>query len=140
MTFQEDRSHAASSHSRKQRSSVVMSLAKQFTGRFSGRRAVIGLVVLAVLCTVAIGLQERHSAPLAAATHNSQVEAGLGTLPAERQVKAELRTQTWLRILGARLIQRAFWLKPWPWIGIGVLGFGGLAWALIWGSRTRGRD
>jgi hypothetical protein len=54
------------------------------------------------------------------------------TLPEERQ--------TWLHRLGARIIQRAFWIEPWPWIGGGLLGFGGLAWGLIWASRQKRRD
>jgi len=134
MTFQKDRSHAASSHSCERRSSAVTSLARQLPGRFSGRRAVIGLIVLAVLCTVALGLQERRSAPLTAATGDSPLEAG------PRALRSERRTQTWVYKLGARVTQRAFWLKPWPWVGIGMLGFGALSWGLIWGSKEKRRD
>jgi hypothetical protein len=99
----------------------------------SHTRTVMGLLVLAVLCTVALGLQERRSTPLTASTRDSPVETGLATPSAERSALP------WLRKLGMRLTRRAFWIEPWPWIGVGVLGFGGLAWALIWGSR-KGRD
>jgi hypothetical protein len=91
---------------------------------------VIGLIVLAVLCTVALGLQERRSAPLAASTPDSPLETGPRTLSAERQ--------TGLQELVTRFTQRAFWLKPWPWIGVGMLGFGLLTWGLIWGTRRKG--
>ena len=35
---------------------------------------------------------------------------------------------------------RAFWYKPWPWIGIGLAGFGVLAWGLYRGMRRMERN
>jgi hypothetical protein len=89
-------------------------------------RFVIGLILLAVLCTVALGLQERRSAPLQAYSPASPVEAGPGP---------RAWTAAWERI-GTP----AFWLRPWPWMVVGLIGFGLLAWGLIWGIQRMDRN
>ena len=100
--------------------------------RTSRSRAVIVLIVLAVLCTLALWLQERRSAPLSAYAPVS---------PLDRAPRALARAE---RALGPmplvrRLGTRAFWLQPWPWIVVGLVGFGGLAWGLVWGFHRMER-
>jgi hypothetical protein len=100
-------------------------------------RAVSGLILLAVLCTVALGLQERRSVPLAAYSPLSPL--GSGPRPLDRA----RGSQPW-RALG-EIGTRAFWLQPWPWILVGLVGFGLLAWGIAaWtarqGSRRMERD
>ena len=107
-------------------------------------RAVIGLIILAVLCTVALGLQERRSAPLAAYSIVSPVGAGPGRLHRlrdqnPRQTLRAQRLPPWLRTLN-RVERRAFWLEPWPWIVVGLAGFGLLAWGFLWQARRMERD
>jgi hypothetical protein len=93
-------------------------------------RFVIGLIVLAVLCTVALELQERRSAPLSAYSPASPAR----TAP-QTQAWAS-RARTTVRQIG----MRAFWLRPWPWIVAGLVGFGLLAWGVIWGTQRTERD
>jgi hypothetical protein len=100
-------------------------------------RAVTGLIILAILCTVALGLQERRSAPLAAYSLVSPVGGGPRTLLGLRG-QQPLRTLPWLRTLP--IGTRAFWLQPWPWVVVGLSGFGLLAWGLLWGIRRMERD
>jgi hypothetical protein len=97
-------------------------------------RVVVGLLVLAVLCTVAIGLWERRSASLAAYSPASPLRVGRS-----RQELLPQRTLRWQRAL-QRLGTRAFWLKPLPWIIVGVVGFGLLAWGIVRGIERMERD
>ena len=100
-------------------------------------RTVIGLVLLAVLCTVALGLQERRSTPLVADSPTSPVDADPRPLfPLRDQPPQEASRALLLQEIGTR----AFWLSPWPWIVVGLVGFGLLAWALTWGVRRLERD
>ena len=110
-------------------------------------RAVIGLMILAILCTVALGMQEQRSAPLAAYSPLSPLGAGPRTLPGLRDQTPRgtqgirpgpetLPARRWLKSIGTR----AFWLRPWPWIVIGLAGFGLLAWGLLWGMYRMERD
>jgi hypothetical protein len=87
----------------------------------SQSRFVLTLVVVAVLCTAAIGFVERRSVPLAAYSPVSPVDA------APRVQRAQLL----LRRALTRFSQPRFWQNPWPWIAIGLVGFGLLAWGLI---------
>jgi hypothetical protein len=94
------------------------------------RRFAIGLIVLAILCTVALGLQERRSAPLAAYSPLSPVDAA----------PRAMRPLQTLRQALARASQWPAWRTPWPWIVIGLVGFGGLAWGLIRIAQRAERD
>jgi hypothetical protein len=100
--------------------------------RSSRSRAVIGLVVLAVLCTVALWLQERRSAPLAAYSPLSPVSRNSRALAWAERALGPLP-------LVQRLSTRSFWLQPWPWVVVGLVGFGLLAWGLIWGFQRMER-
>ena len=103
-------------------------------------RAVIGLILLSILCTMALGLQERRSAPLAAYSPASPPgSAPPGSVPRPLQ---GLRTLELFQSLGVvqRVGTRAFWLGPWPWVVVGLIGFGLLAWVLVWGVRRMERD
>ena len=93
-------------------------------------RFVVGLILLAILCTVALGLQEKRSAPLAAYSPVSPIQSAPRTLAWTRRVQDAVQ----------QLGTRAFWLAPWPWIVIGLLGFGLLAWGWIWGQQRMERD
>ena len=86
-------------------------------------RVVVGLILAAVVCTLALWLQEQRSAPLTAYS------------PASLLLAQDRVHQT-----RARLFHRAFWLEPWPWIAVGLAGFGLLAWGIVWGIETRERD
>jgi hypothetical protein len=96
-------------------------------------RAITGLILLALIATVALGLQERRSAPLSAYSPASPVRSGRPTL---RPLSA-LGAVRWLQSVGTR----AFWTRPGPWIAVGLTGFGLLAWGIIaaWAVRERGR-
>jgi hypothetical protein len=93
-------------------------------------RFVVGLTLLAILCTVALGLQERQSAPLAAYSPVSPVQSAPPTPGWAAPVLGVLQ----------QLGTRTFWLDPWPWIVIGLVGFGVLAWGWIWGAQRMERD
>jgi hypothetical protein len=100
-------------------------------------RAVIGLILLAILCTVALGLQGRRSAPLTAYSPASP----LGSAPGPPRDQVPLLAQRLQRAQPLwhavqRIGTRAFWLQPWPWIAVGLVGFGLLA----WGMRRMERD
>ena len=122
-------------------------------------RAVIGLVILAILCTVALGMREQRSAPLAAYSPLSPLGTGPRTLPGMGDQAPQgaqgmrsgldpmarlgtlrrlgtLPAQRWLKSIGTRV----FWLEPWPWIVVGLAGFGLLAWGLFWGMRRMERN
>jgi hypothetical protein len=92
-------------------------------------RAVVGLILLTILLTMLLGLKERSSAPLAAYSPASPLSAG-----------SRANRQT-IRHAVAQIGTRAFWLQPWPWIVVGTVGFGGLAWgiAAAWAARDRVR-
>ena len=92
-------------------------------------RFVVGLILLVLLGTMALALQERRSVPLAAYSPVSPVEDAPSALD---------RMQPLLRPL-RQVGTRAFWLRPWPWIAVGLLGFGVLAWGFIWGGHQRER-
>lgn len=93
-------------------------------------RYVVGLILLAILSTVALGLQERRGAPLAAYSPVSPVPSA----PQRPDWMGPVRG-----VLG-QLGTRAFWSQPWPWLAIGLVGFGLLAWGLIWGFEKMERD
>ena len=110
-------------------------------------RAVVGLMILAILFTVALGMQEQRGAPLAADSLRSPLGTGLRTLPGLRR-QIPQGTQVALLGLGTRparrwltsIVTRDFWVRPWPWIVVGLAGFGLLAWGLFWGTRRMERD
>jgi hypothetical protein len=99
-------------------------------------RFVFGLILLAALCTIVLGLQERRSAPLSAYSPVSPLVNGPGALDRIEPLLARLQNSG---VLPAVVFQRAFWLKPWPWIAAGVVGFGLLALGLIWGLQRMER-
>ena len=98
-------------------------------------RAITGLILLAAIITLALGLQERRSAPLSAYSPASPVRSGRPTF---RPLSALLKLRTltavrWLQGIGTR----AFWVKPGPWIAVGLIGFGLLAWGIAAAWKTR---
>jgi hypothetical protein len=92
-------------------------------------RAVVGLILLAILFTMLLGLQDRSSAPLDAYSPASPLSSRAGTL----RTLPLLRT---LPVLG-RVGTRVFWLQVWPWVVVGLVGFGLLAWAIAAASAAR---
>jgi hypothetical protein len=91
-------------------------------------RAIIGLILLAAIITLALGLQERRSAPLSAYSPASPARSNRPTL---RPLSA-LPAVRWLQRVGTR----AFWSAPGPWIAVGLCGFGLLAWGIAAASRA----
>jgi len=93
-------------------------------------RFVVGLILLAILCTVALGLQEQRGATLAAYSPVSPVPSAPQTLSWAARVQGVLQ----------QLGTPTFWSNPWPWIAVGLVGFGLLAWGLSWGFQRMERD
>jgi len=93
-------------------------------------RAVVGLILLAILCTVALGLQERRSAPLVAYSPASPQEGG--SPGSGDAVRGRPLPETFRAVWNAfkQVGRREFWLRPWPWVVVGLAGFGALAWGV----------
>jgi hypothetical protein len=95
----------------------------------SRRRAVWVVIALSVLCTALLGLMERRGAPLTAASPAVSPLGGSGPVGRGTQTTPQAALGR-LSALWARLTGRAFWRRPWPWIGVGLVGFGLLAWGI----------
>jgi hypothetical protein len=88
-------------------------------------RAVVVLIVLAVLLTVALALQERRSVPRPSDSPVPPVGRG---------------ARAWVERIAPRLTTQAFWSRPWPWVVVGLVGFGLLAGGLLWRFQRTERD